>query len=476
MLLLNQTSAIQKFLITHGRGRWATALLFLATIFLTATIERENWPIILFPFAGAISIYGLVVIRPLSRNVDIRFWLGVALLARIVLVFTFPNLSDDLYRFIWDGHCTLQGLNPYTIVPSEFIASYGDTGFLNAELLAKLNSPDYHTVYPPLSQYIFAMAAWVGGDNWLVSSIVLKTIILLAECSTIWMTVKILSRKNQKHLALLYALNPLVIIELVGNIHFEGVMIWGMVAAYYILLPTFSKIVEDKVLPHQTMRNLFKTAAALVTAIFVKLIPVILVPFFWRRLGWRSFFTLSGMVAVLLLVLAIPFFSSSTTAGPADSLDLYFHTFEFNAGLYYVFRWFGFLYKGYNMIATIGTATSILTIALLAGLFFFEKKPTIQNWPRIALFALTIYLMLASIVHPWYICGLVALAPFTRFRYPVIWSALAFLSYSAYRTDPVLENLWLVGFEYLLVFGFVFWEWRTASQVRSQQGDRILEK
>ena len=229
-------------------------------------------------------------------------------------------------------------------------------------------------------------------------------------------------------------------------------MIWGIVAAYYILLG----------LPKKNTQNLLKTSIALTASIYVKLIPVLLIPFLWRRLGWSRFFALCGMIGLMILLFALPFINSSAADGPTDSLDLYFHTFEFNAGFYYVFRWLGFLWKDYNMIATIGTATSLLTVALLAALFFFEKKPVIKNWPRIALFALTTYFMLASIVHPWYICGLVALVPFTSFRYPIVWSAMAFLSYSAYRVNPVQENLWLVGLEYVVVIGFLIWEgWRS---------------
>ncbi len=394
------------------------------------------------------AIYAFLFGPALPSNRDVRFWLVVALLARVILIFTFPNLSDDLYRFIWDGHCTLQGLNPYNIIPSEFIAKGGESGYLNSELLDKLNSPDYHTVYPPLSQYLFAVAAWIGHGNWLISSMVLKLIIFAAECSTIWIMYKILSQSQRSHLTLLYALNPLVIIELVGNIHFEGLMIWGIVMAYYSLLQ----------LPENAFLNTLKASAALAVSIFVKLIPVIIIPLLWRRLGWRRFLALSGLIGAMLLLLASPYLLSSSGEGPAKSLDLYFHTFEFNAGLYYIFRWFGYLWKGYNMIATIGTIASLLTITLLVALFFFEKKPSVKNWPLAALFALTIYLLLASIVHPWYICGLVALSPFTRFRYPIIWSALAFLSYSAYRIDPVQENLLLIAFEYVFVIGFLILE------------------
>jgi hypothetical protein len=247
---------------------------------------------------------------------------------------------------------------------------------------------------------------------------------------------------------LLYAFNPLVIIELVGNIHFEGLMIWGIIAAYYTLLK----------LPKNAALNLVKAAGALTVSIYVKLIPVIIVPLLWRRLGWQKFFALSGLIAGIMTLLALPFFLSFSGNGPTDSLDLYFHTFEFNAGLYYVLRWFGYMWKGYNMIATIGTLTSLVTLVLLSALFLLERQTQIKDWPRAALIGLTIYFLFASIVHPWYICGLVALTPFTRFRYPIIWSALAFLSYSAYRIEPVQESLILITVEYITVIGLFLWE------------------
>jgi hypothetical protein len=34
------------------------------------------------------------------------------------------------------------------------------------------------------------------------------------------------------------------------------------------------------------------------------------------------------------------------------------------------------------------------------------------------------------------------------------------LTYTNYLTVPYEENLWLVGAEYLLVFGFGVWEWQ----------------
>ncbi len=71
-----------------------------------------------------------------------------------------------------------------------------------------------------------------------------------------------------------------------------------------------------------------------------------------------------------------------------------------------------------------------------------------------ALFIITTWFLFSTTVHPWYICLPVALAVFTRYRYPIIWSFTATLSYAAYQTNPVHENLWLVGAGYVFMIGY----------------------
>ena len=93
-------------------------------------------------------------------------------------------------------------------------------------------------------------------------------------------------------------------------------------------------------------------------------------------------------------------------------------------------------------------------MVLIVGITFY--KPA-KNWeslfPKLGL-ALTIYLLMATIVHPWYILALVAFACFYNYRYAMLWSAMAVLSYYTYRDDSYTENLWLVVIEYGAVLLF----------------------
>lgn len=74
------------------------------------------------------------------------------------------------------------------------------------------------------------------------------------------------------------------------------------------------------------------------------------------------------------------------------------------------------------------------------------------------LFAATAFLFFTTTVHPWYVTLPLALCLFTNYRFPVLWSGLAILSYAAYSQTPFRENLWLTAFEYSAVFGFLIWE------------------
>ena len=74
------------------------------------------------------------------------------------------------------------------------------------------------------------------------------------------------------------------------------------------------------------------------------------------------------------------------------------------------------------------------------------------------LFALTFYYFTATTVHPWYIATLLILGVFTNYKFPLIWSAVIILSYLAYANADNKENLWLIGLEYTMVYGFFIYE------------------
>jgi hypothetical protein len=153
-----------------------------------------------------------------------------------------------------------------------------------------------------------------------------------------------------------------------------------------------------------------------------------------------------------------PFFSAELLSNISRSLDLYFHTFEFNASIYYVLRAIGYWLVGYNLISTLGTGLALTACLLILGLAWREKRPSLATFGRVLLLALTTYYLLATIVHPWYLAPLVALSCLTSYRYPLVWSALIMLSYAAYQTSAYSENLALVGLEYGIVLSVLLWE------------------
>ena len=74
----------------------------------------------------------------------------VGLLIRLTLLPTTPELSDDFYRFLWDGQLMVEGVNPYLHLPSKIALQ--STEF--QELFPFLNSPHYYTIYPTVIQFI----------------------------------------------------------------------------------------------------------------------------------------------------------------------------------------------------------------------------------------------------------------------------------------------------------------------------------
>ena len=48
---------------------------------------------------------------------NIYFFVVTGILLRVVLIPMFPNWSDDIYRFLWDGYLWNAGINPFDHLP-----------------------------------------------------------------------------------------------------------------------------------------------------------------------------------------------------------------------------------------------------------------------------------------------------------------------------------------------------------------------
>jgi alpha-1,6-mannosyltransferase len=389
--------------------------------------------------------YGLIISQKWD-DLWIKRLVWIAVGFRLLLLFSVPVLSDDYFRFIWDGRLLATGHNPYLYLPSEIIhSSIANKAQLNELLFRGLNSPNYFTVYPPLNQLMFGLAAWIAGDNSLFNIMVLRIFILLAEIGIIWLmsSMPVFSnRKKANNTVLIYALNPIVIIELMGNLHFEAVTLFFVLLA----LKWINK-------PFEGDKHYVGSATALALGVAVKLLPLIFLPLVVKRLGIRRGMIYSVIVGSVLLVCFAPFLSNELLLNISQSLDLYFQKFEFNASIYYLLRQFGYWLMGYNLIQSLGPFLSLLTLACVLWLTF-QRRSLLEKM----LLALTVYFLLATTVHPWYITTLVAFGALTGRWYPVVWSALLPLTYIAYASQPYEENLRVVTLEYILVIGCLCYE------------------
>ena len=378
-----------------------------------------------------------------KHNLKLLTWL--AFVFRAVFILAIPNLSQDFYRFIWDGRILLEGINPYLHTVEAFITSNEFPVAQTKELYAGMGTlnASHYTNYPPLKQMCFAIAGILAGKHILGSVIVMRLLIIAADFGTLFFGKKLLKKLNIPiHHIFWYILNPFIIIELTGNLHFEGVMVFFLIWSLYLLH-------IDK----------WKWAAVIFAlSVSVKLIPLLFLPLFLQKLGWKKslgFYTIIGLVTVILFA---PFYSLTFINNYAETIGLWFNNFEFNASLYYIAREIGYLFRGYNEIAIIGTYTALIMFLFVIALALFGKNKTTIQLITTMLIAISFYYFTATTVHPWYVATLILLSVFTNYKFPLIWSYVIILSYLAYSNNNNQENYWIIGLEYIVVYSVFIWE------------------
>lgn len=375
---------------------------------------------------------------------NLKILLAAAIIFRLLFLLAIPNLSQDFYRFIWDGRLLLEGINPYLKTPLEIMS--GDEPFSGAlELYNGMGSlsAGNPTSYPPLKQFIFALAAFLGGSSIPGSILWLRILIIAADIGIFYF-----GRKLLKNLSLpesnifLYLLNPLIIIELTGNLHFEGVTLVLLLAALCLL---------------QRQKWLF-SALLFSCSIAIKLIPLIFLPLLFKRLGWKKALGFYVVTGILLLLFFLPFVSGAFAENFFASINLWFQKFEFNASIYYIIRWIGYEVEGHNIIGYAGPALAGVVFVSVLVLSPLKRNSEMRGLFTSMMFAGVIYLFLATTVHPWYLATPLLLSIFTRYRFVQVWSLVVVVSYFTYSQPDYRENLWLIGLEYVVVFGLFIWE------------------
>lgn len=224
-----------------------------------------------------------------------------ALVFRLAFLFVNPVLSDDVWRYLWDGKVSLSGFNPYSFAPDDH-ALVG----LRDEVWARVNHRSIPTLYPPFAQLLFRVVASHGGlVAWklLVAGFDLGTIAALA--------VALRGRAEAPKLLLLYAWNPLVVVEFAWSGHVDAVA---------VAISTWAIVVARR-------RHPVAAVALASIAAGVKLFPALLLPGLLRQVRARSAW---GIPVAFAIAGFAPYVSSGVPAW-FSGLRTYARHWEFNS-------------------------------------------------------------------------------------------------------------------------------------------------
>jgi alpha-1,6-mannosyltransferase len=391
--------------------------------FILHFIPRENFTFVLIGICSAFFVFGILVLK--FRNLGIREILIVSVLLRLCVLDAPVQWSDDIYRFFWDGLKVRNFESPYQLAPM-----HDDRKSEWEKLYNEMNSISFQSPYPPVLQYVWAMTANRTGDPTL-----LRIIWITADLGCIYLLYLLLTiMKRPGWLAILYAFNPLVIIEGIGQLHPE------ILQLFFVLWALHAMQVE----------KYFGMGIATGLAICTKLWPILLLPLLFTRLHRADWIRVCSVALGVCVILYTPLLRPEHFAGMFASFQLYYQSFEFNASLYYVVKCF---YNWWSPESGGLVVSRLLGLVWLVYLLIvvIRKQITIQK----ALYLVFMTLLLTSaVVHPWYLIPVLAYGILAD-RYAIVfWTALIFLSYSHYQDGSYQEQSVWITIEYVL-FGIV---------------------
>ncbi len=437
--------------------RGSTSKQFLSVITAVCMIILETVLLYLVPRSNFIATYSIFLLLfflyffvvQTTTVFSFSFCIGLAVILRLIALFNLPVLSDDYFRFIWDGRMNLAGVNTFQYTPQEYLQLNGTTPYLQ-HLYDNMNSQEFRTVYPPVMQFVFTLAAFIGKNNDWVAVLVMKVLIVAAELGTIRIFLLVTKDSNtDKRNMLWYILNPLIISELSGNVHFEGVMLFFFIGFLYFLY----------------RKKIIFAALLFALAVCSKMIPFLLVPLIIRFIGVRKSLLFGIVSLAVCMLLFAPFFNWHLVNDLGQSLGLFFHLYEFNASVFYFIRWIGYFYVDYDIIEETAPVLAVISFIVILAISFWPAKKI--SFTEKSLWIFSVYFLFSTMVQPWYAAILILLAALSRFRFPLVFSLLVLLSYYPYSLKEYNEDngLWLIAIEYTLLFVYITWEifkWRKA--------------
>jgi hypothetical protein len=294
--------------------------------------------------------------------------------------------DDDIRRYVWDGRLQRLGYNPYIVVPSDPAAKG-----LHIPETRSLNNPDLASPYPPGAQLFFRAVTAIQE-----STFALKVAFVVCEFAIVFVLLNILLCTRQAaHLVLAFAWNPLLAIEVAGSGHID-------IVGALLLVVSVATLVR---------RWRAAAAVALGLAIAVKLLPVVLLPLYWKRVRIRD----AALATAVVGLLYVPFLNHGRI--PVGSLGTYVQNFRFNGPVFAALDRFAppQILAGLAVLAGLATATWLRIRSAKPG-WSPEQFASMFAWPMAA------SLLCAPAVFPWYLLWLLPFLTSASTLLIIVWT------------------------------------------------------
>lgn len=414
-------------------------------------------------FYSAFAAYAAVSWRILRHPAG-SIWviLGAALLFRLALLTTAPSLSDDVYRYVWDGRVQWAGINPYRFPPEA--AELAHLRLDLAGVYEGINHRHIPTIYPPVAQLFFLAVTGVSAHPTAV-----KVGLVLCEAALVAALWGLLRQRGlDPRRLVLYAWNPLAVVEVAGSGHVDPLALALLCGALYWLCGGACRA----------------AGAALAAAFLAKLLPAVALPLLWRECGrrlsarretarrerdrrgwpppWRHLRPALRPVVWFGAVAAAGYgLYASAGTGLFSGLQTYALRWRFNDAAYSlvhgVLRAVGGLPDADALYAARwGCAAAFLAVA--ARILWRCADPV-----RATFALLAAHLLLAPTLHPWYVLWVLPFLPLFPNPAWVSFSGLVFFAYwvlDGYRSAGLWqESAWVKWAEYAPFYALLALTW-----------------
>jgi alpha-1,6-mannosyltransferase len=399
-----------------------------ATYTLVITSAPLGSPLFYGVVAVTSVIYAAVLWMVWNRREAPRALLALAfILAAIIRVpLLLPGVGhdNDMMRYVWDGRVQTLGYNPYHVLPSDPALAHTHNDETGSMPSARVRTP-----YPPASQLFFRLVVSIHD-----SSKAMKLALVLCDLLTLLVVWRwLVATGRNEWLALVYGWNPLVVLEVAHSGHIDALgALWIAACAWWMAR-------------HRTLL----ASIAYVTAVATKLLPIVLLPLFWRRVRVRD--ALAG--AVVFGLFYLPFLGGPEL--PVGAMPNVIDKIRFNGPIYLAIAWLSVPMAAAGVAVLAGLAVAAWARARLE-----VTDPAAWAWPMAAALAC------APVVYSWY---LLYLTPFlvTLATLPLlVWTFTVMGTYlvwyvPAYRL-PWDVPIWVLVLEYgiVLTVGVVMWRRR----------------